>query len=1037
MNFRRFIHKKSLSYHRRHFRLVAAASAVAVAVILGSLIVGDSVRGTLRDQVTERLGQTNTIISAGESYISDSILEHPLLKESSEAFLVTQGFVSHYGKLVPVMVWGADGIEDGSAEINEPLSDEIGGVPSSEIIIRLPSAGLVPSGSLFVTDSYTTSMRLPVSGVRSPGQGGNLNLKNEQIQPFNVFVPRHLLADLLDLEGWVNLILSEETIDDGQFAQAWNFGMSGLKVSDGSEGFSHITSSRIFIKENVAEAIVEANPSAEMMYSYLGNSISAGGESVPYSFITALQTYKGRILEKEDVILSDYTADRLGISVGDSVSISYFRSGDLKNLTTDSVRFSVSRIVPVGELAADKGLSAEYPGLSNVERCTDWDSDLPLDMELITAEDEDYWEVYRQTPKALLPYVAVASDWSDGFGSATAIRIYDAGPDLSGLTHEMFGVQITHPREDAVYAAENGVDFSSLFLALGCFIIFSALLLMFTPLSEMYSQRRKEFETLSCIGFSRRRIDGILFRESLPVVAAGSAVGVILGIIYTGIILWMLEGVWKGATHTASFTIHFEPVTIIAGTLVSFVLVLGVLALAIRNAHDEPSKASVKAKGHSGFFASFFGALAVATYVHVLVGQSSVLVSVLAGLLLMLALVLASDSILTVRRARAFRSPSFDMDRILNASLFYSRRQSLLALVTLASGVFIVFVVGLNRRSFADMTRLETATGGYTLWVETSMPFYHDPSTEEGREELSLTASFDKVLPFLRYAADDASCLNLNKVEVPTVLGADLKSMSSDLFALGDNIYNVRGTEVYDMLSQSLSEDVYPVLADASTMIWSIMKQLGDTLTYRATDGRDVSLVLAGTLSSSVLQGNVIMDKTLFSEIWPELTGCSLFLARTEPSDKSVDEASDMTGRALYDYGPRVMPASERLRQLGEVTDTYLSIFMTLGSIGLLLGLFSFMIVVRKNLTRSRQDIRYYLLLGFPLQKMAGMLFRENVLVPRLAVLTGLSGAVFGIGRQIAAVGIWVWVGAAFVTVLLLWMSGLFIRRQIQDTINH
>ena len=95
------------------------------------------------------------------------------------------------------------------------------------------------------------------------------------------------------------------------------------------------------------------------------------------------------------------------------------------------------------------------------------------------------------------------------------------------------------------------------------------------------------------------------------------------------------------------------------------------------------------------------------------------------------------------------------------------------------------------------------------------------------------------------------------------------------------------------------------------------------------------------------------------------------------------------------------------------------------------------MIVVRKNLTRSRQDIRYYLLLGFPRQKMAGMLYRENVIVPRLAILTGIIGAVFGIGRQIAAVGIRVWVGAAFVTVLLLWMSGIFIRKQIQDIINH
>jgi hypothetical protein len=150
---------------------------------------------------------------------------------------------------------------------------------------------------------------------------------------------------------------------------------------------------------------------------------------------------------------------------------------------------------------------------------------------------------------------------------------------------------------------------------------------------------------------------------------------------------------------------------------------------------------------------------------------------------------------------------------------------------------------------------------------------------------------------------------------------------------------------------------------------------------------------------------------------------------------KAVAEASDLTGRALYDYGPRVMPASERLRQLGEVTDTYLSIFMTLGSIGLVLGLLSFAIVVRKNLTRSAEDIRYYRLLGFPTRRIASILYEENIFIPRIAILSGVVGAMIGIGRGWSAVGVWIWIGGVAVVAAMLILVRLFVRLQIEQVL--
>jgi putative ABC transport system permease protein len=123
------------------------------------------------------------------------------------------------------------------------------------------------------------------------------------------------------------------------------------------------------------------------------------GASIPYSFVTAIDRFFpplggieggfGRELTDNDVILSDYAARRLNASVGDTVMMSFFVSEGLKVLTEEQHPFVVRDIMPLQMFQADGRLSADFPGLSNVDNCTDWDSDLPIDMTRIEKEDED------------------------------------------------------------------------------------------------------------------------------------------------------------------------------------------------------------------------------------------------------------------------------------------------------------------------------------------------------------------------------------------------------------------------------------------------------------------------------------------------------------------------------------------------------------------------------------------------------------------------------------------------------------------------
>lgn len=987
---------KNISYFARYYKLVAVAILIAVMVIVGSLVVGDSVQTTLVKRVAERLGNTETIIFSRNSFMSSNMLqragnvpERGLANadrwfDAARGILLSNGFISQSGKLIPVFVWGVDdmSIVKGAARVNTALLKELGTDTPETLVLRLPASGLIPSGSLFVTENYTTSMRLTFEGTVSVEEGGNLSMKNEQVIPLNIFVNRQELAEVMEVEGKINLILTENKVTANELEQAWSYAASGLSVSN-KEGFTEITSDRVFLQDEVVTTLTESNPVSNRLFSYLANSIGLNEASVPYSFVTALDKYKGETLQKDEIILSDYTAKRLQAKEGDRIRLSYFTSHDLKTLKTDTLSLQVKKVIPLTELQKDSTLSADFPGLSDVERCTDWDSDLPINMDLITDEDEKYWELYRSTPKAIIAYDAVVHDWGNAYGNATAIRTESNNPDLSGLRASMFGIQIIHPREAGLSAARNGVDFSSLFLALGFFIVIAAILLMLIPLSEMLYRRRSETNLLKALGYTRKRIAEMLWRESAPVVLVASIVGVVAGLLYTVLIMWLLGNVWKGATHTDGFSVYPGIVTILSGLIVGIILSLLILRLTIvRNLKEKKP-----------------------------VGSS---------------------------RKTPTTSAAFNLNKLVWSTILANRKQAILSFFALAIGVLIVFTVGLNRRGFADSSQIRTGTGGYTLWCESSVPVYHNMKTDAGREKLSLTdlPASTQVLQCLRHSADDASCLNLNKVSTPTVLGVDMNALSQSDFQIEQSLPGYsEGNQLSAFAKTRSGASPAHALIDATVLTWSLMMNLGDTLYYQNDRGQEVPILLAGTLSNSIFQGHILIDRADFAEIWPETTGSEVFLLKTAETEK--EGVRTLLSQALNEYGVRVTTTNERLKQFNTVTDTYLTIFLTLGSLGLLLGIMAFVVVIRKNLAMRRREIILYRTLGFTDSKIERILYRENLIVPLGAIGTGLICSFAGVSLTFMNTGIWIWLLALLFAVFFVVCIVVFVRRQVKQEIKN
>ena len=1003
-------------------------------------MIGDSVRKTLINRVNERLGNTETIIFSRNSFISEELTQNTMFEGQTRGILLINGFIPHYGKLIPVFVWGVDDMDilKGTAKINKSLFNELKLSESDAIILRLPSSGIVPSGSLFVSENYTTSLRLDFKGIIGVKEGGNISLKNEHSLPLNIFVNRHELANTMEMEGKINLILTNKELTINQFQNIWNYKMSGISVNRIS-GYTEITSDRIFLQEKVVETIVQTNNEPNRLFSYLANSIENDGKSVPYSFVTALDRYQNEDLQKNEIILSDYTANRLQAKTGDTILVTYYISHDLKTLKSDSVLLQVKKIVPITELSKDKTLSADFPGLSDVERCTDWDSDLPINMNLITDEDEKYWNLYKSLPKALLPYHTVAAHWGNPYGNATSVRVADINPDFSALDAEMFGIKIVNPRKSGLYAALNGVDFSSLFLALGFFIIISAMLLMIIPLSEMFYQRKHEFLLLKALGYTQKRISKILWKESAPVVLVFSIIGVFAGIIYTTIIMWLLGTLWKGATHTEGFTVYPSIITIFVGFPTGILLSLGLLWITIKQNLKEKQiivnkyKNSTKNKKILAISSSVMTIFVIAVNLFFL---HSVVIFVIGGVVLLVTAYILGDYLICVN-GKPFKNfdDSFTTQNLIWATLLANRKQAVLSFFALAIGIFIVFSVGLNRKGFADSSQLRTGTGGFSLWGECSVPVYHNMNTQMGREKLSLTdlPENTEIVQCLRYNADDASCLNLNKVVAPTVLGIDMNVLKVSDFRIEQNIFSLKRDEVFEQMKIK-TDSVYPALVDATVLTWSLMKQLGDTLWYENDKGKNIAIKLIGTLSNSIFQGNILIDKTLFSEIWEEITGSEVFLVKTNESEK--DEVQKLISQALNEFGIKITSTNDRLKQFNSVTDTYLTIFLTLGGLGLLLGIMSFVIVIRKNLAKRAKEINMYKVFGFSETKIKDILYKENLLVPLYAIVVGVICSFVGVSMNFANVGVWIWLTTLLFILFFVGWVVVFVRREVENLVN-
>jgi len=1041
---------RNLLYYKKANLAILAGTMISAAVLTGALVVGDSVRHSLDALTDIRLGKTRLAIHS-----ADRLFRQDLAKELSSktktplaAVLQVEGMALNTvnnAQMNRVLVLGVDQDfasfwpspcimpAENEVVISKNVAEKLGLTAGDALLLKLPGLSKAPQNAPFVSEKEDLVVfQLKVSAIADDDKMGRFSLNSNQLAPYNVFISLSSMATRLGVSGFANQLLFAGNPDseldakniDSLLAGCWQPADAGLEFRALSMPNSYeIRSDRIFVDDVTARHIQTCIPEAKPVLTYLVNAISTSQRATPYSFVTAANmNVTNQTSGKSDIIICHWLANDLGVKAGDSLWLRYFKMGPLRSLSEDSSRFIISKVLPISDRLFDSSLMPDFPGMSAAGNCRDWETGAPVDFKKIRDKDEQFWNVYKGTPKAFISYEAGKEIWNNAFGHVTAFRFEADTAQLHAYKHSIIkqlkpadnGLILREIYKEGKISAANSTDFGGLFLSLSFFIIVAAMLLTALLLSLHAENRMTETAVYVALGFRKQLIIKILFLELTLLVVIGSALGALAGIAYHKLMLLGLNTLWQDAVSTTILQTQLQPATLSLGFAINVITALGLLLFVLQK--NLSKLLSVNTKGRSltllpkkhrwHFFSltiallCFFSAVLIVIQ-SVLSKQADSAESFLmaGGLMLTAAVFLLNFLLKPAIRPAMLKNHGFVF--LVLKNLRMKRHRTLTAIALLAIGTFSVIITGANRKTFYGTEKShQSGTGGFLFWAETTVPIRYDLNTTQGKEKFNMgdEEALQKThfVQLLQLKGNDASCLNLNRVAQAGILGVNAAYFDKiQAFRFLSLDPSVNAQHPWLALDSSLSAGLIPAYADQTVIQWGLGKKIGDTLLYHDEGGKVLMLKIIGGLDNSVFQGHVLISARLFSHYFPGNAGSSVMLMEGDFSKRTA--ISDRMEYLFQDYGIVLTPASVRLAQFNAVENTYLTVFMMLGGLGLMIGTIGLGIVMLRNLAERKQEIALYQAIGFNNTLIFKLIFVENVFI----LLAGL-----GIGILAASVGI-------------------------------
>jgi len=990
---------RNLTWYWRTNVAVLLGVATATGVLGGALVVGESVRATLRDLLLRRLGNTDSVVTRNGFFRE----ELAAALDPAVPVIAMDGVVEREAsgkRAAGTQVYGVDerfwkfqsepGEPPGGREIflTAALALELGAKTGDEILLRIAKPSAIPLETLHGRkDDTGRTIRLTFGRTVEPAH--EFSLRPQQGDLRAVYLPLAGLERDLNQRGKVNTILvgpgSGPASLERRLKERYTLADAGLRLrSLEKSGCLSLESDSTLISDAVSKAALSAAQSlglhTEPVLTYLANSIRIGAREIPYAVVTALDS--GLAPAHEDgITLNEWAARALGAKAGDGATLEYYIWRSDGRLRTETAQFRVERVVPLAGDAADPDFAPEYPGITESRSLHDWDPPFPIDLARIRPADEQYWNRYRTTPKAFVRLARGRALWGTRFGNLTSIRVSPPSQAYGeairmALEPWQAGLQVVPVRSQGLKAAQGATDFGEYFVYFSFFLMVSALLLTGLFFRLGIEQRTTEIGVLRSLGFSAGRIRTVFLAEGAVLASAGALAGIGAALLYSALILLGLRTWWFDAVGTRLLSLNASMTSLGVGAAAGVVTGLGSVAWTLRGLQPVTPRGLLAGERKRGAGRwRWLAAASAAVLAAGCAGAGQAAGFFGAGTLLLVAALLFQSAWMHARRSGLVGGPVALGLR----SVRYRPGRSILCIALIASATFVIASLEAFRRdgSFAG-------TVEFPLLADAQLPLIHDPNTEAGRAALNIPPLEGvRFVSFRVHPGDDASCLNLYQPRNPRVVAPPPG------FSRGNP---------WPLLELPLADGAIPAIADANSMTYSLHRKLGEEF---ETGG--VRYRMVGALEDSVFQGELIISEKNLLRLFPDSEGYRFFLL-SAPSGKA-DQVARTLEDALSGYGFTVQPTGARLASFHKVENTYLSTFGALGGLGLVLGTVGLAAVLMRNVLERRRELALLRAVGYRARHLAAMVLAENAFLLMMGLGTGVVCAALAVAPAVTARG--------------------------------
>lgn len=783
---------RNLSYFLTANLLLVLGVAIGTAVLTGALLLGDSLKGSLRQQTLDRLGTIENALM-GDRFFPASVAER--LGQDVVPVLVLRGSVvrrsadgsqllGRAGKVEVVGVspsfWTLFGENraawnDGFL-INQALADALHMQPDEGLEVRMEKPSSIPNESVLGQRSEDEALVLQTSKVAGilPNHGpGRFTLQPMQNEPLILYVNLETLQKrLADGQAMpakaANVLLSTKT-QSGKL-DAFTLDDLGFTFQRNKEQTTAVlTSQRLLLEPSTVQAVEAACKSTDWQVTptltYLANRIfrldegKPSKEFVPYSTVVGVTSINGQPIAENEVIINDFIAQDLSKDAK-SIRIEYFVEAEGHRLIEKQADFKVKGVVPLTGQAADRSWTPEFPGMKGT--LAEWTPPFPKSQwhaNWVRKRDEDYYKQYRATPKLFIHPATSKKLFASRFGDATSLRFEKANHQAISdaedvalkqlltrtLPASKFGFAWVDVKAQGLQAATTGATtsmFGGLFAGFSLFIIVAAALLVALLFRLRMERRAKEVGLLLATGWPVKLARRVILTEGLLLAIAGAALGIPLALGYGWLMIYGLRQGWGGLLASDSLSLHFTPMTLLIGFLASIIIALLSIYFSLRSLiklpatmllagrTELPSNLQTPSRWWVRGLPWLFLALAVG-----LVAFGTTLPQAQqpgcffgAGFLFLLAAMLLLRLYLR-RRTGTTLSNRSSPATLGRLNISRSPSRSLLTIALLAAGCFLVVAVGAFRKDTVDVTDKKSGSGGFTLMAESDVPLRAVPTS--------------------------------------------------------------------------------------------------------------------------------------------------------------------------------------------------------------------------------------------------------------------------------------------------------------------